>query len=168
MDPRFQFLLYGSELEAGANSHNPLAKSGSPAVSDIERERLRTRSGYPAKARHELASLALLNASGQFSDDSIETELILHLIGSHHGYCRPFAPFADDTAPAQLRYDLNGTEVTCSSAHEFHAVDSPVPDRFWRLQRTLGWWGLAWYEAVFRLADHRASELEQLPSTEGV
>ncbi len=88
-------------------------------------------------------------------------DLVQHLVASHHGHCRPFAPFAEDVNPVEVVFSDGPVELRASSAHGLESLGSGVSDRFWRLVRRYGWFGLAWLEAILRLADHRRSEREQ-------
>ena len=72
-----------------------------------------------------------------------ERDLVLHLIASHHGFARPEITALDPDGPP--------------SANAALAADAAL--RFARLQRRLGPWGLAGWEALLRAADQRASRL---------
>src|SRR5262249_7164116 len=112
---------------------------------------------------HELLSARL--AEGQLGrlPPDVDADLVLHLIAAHHGHCRPFAPAADDPRPEPVPpFEHQGqTFQAGSTATGLERRDGGVPERFWRLTRRYGWWGLAYLEAVLRLADHRQSEREQ-------
>jgi CRISPR-associated endonuclease/helicase Cas3 len=156
LDPRFQALLHGGDAPAVGE---PLAKSIVVAGDAAGRRRARERSRYPAGGRHELLSEAMLVAQGELLAAAHDPDLVLHLVASHHGYARPFVPVAVDAAPVEVGWD----GATYSSNHELHRLDQPPPARFWRLVRRYGWHGLAWLEAILRLADHRASEAREAP-----
>jgi CRISPR-associated endonuclease/helicase Cas3 len=135
-----------------------------PRADVASRRRAAERSGYPQGTRHELTSLALVEGSDalreQVERSRLDWDLLLHLIGSHHGWCRPFAPPVLDPSPIQVEAESNGHRFQRSSDHRLARVDSGVADRFWRLTERYGWWGLPWLEAILRLADHRQSEIE--------
>src|SRR5690606_2395567 len=160
-DPRFQRLLTGGDEFDALVQPEPLAKSNFAPGDWLERRRARTQSGYPRGGRHEVTSLALLQSGDLLADLDPETvDLVLHLVATHHGYCRPLAPVVRDENPVEVELALNGHGMRCSSATELESYDSGVCDRFWRMVGRFGWHRLAWLEAILRLADHRRSEEE--------
>ncbi len=94
--------------------------------------------------RHEFGSLADAEDDPRLTALAPEMrDLALHLVAAHHGHSRP------GIAALDPREDLS---LAVSRAR---AVD--VALRFARMQRRWGPWGLAWWEAVLRAADQRAS-----------
>ena len=162
-DPRFQrWLVGGSEFRLAAMAE-PLAKSAQTAADRAASELARRRAGYPEGCRHELLSVAMVAAHPELLSRASDPDLVLHLVGSHHGWCRPFAPALDDE-DIEAAFSLPDGDrgglvlLRASTRHGLARLDSGVADRFWRLTERYGWWGLAWLEAILRLADHRASE----------
>lgn len=165
-DPRFQKWLVGGSAVGLALLDEPLAKS-SQTLRDLRAsQQARQRAGYPEGYRHELLSVAMVARNADLLDKAHDRELVLHLIGSHHGWCRPFAPFLDHPEDIQVAVSIrNGpeganAELGAGTRHQLAQLDSGVTDRFWNLTERYGWWGLAWLEAILRLADHRASAFE--------
>jgi len=96
--------------------------------------------------RHEFASLVEMQHDTEAADalaglSSELCDLALHLVAAHHGHARPGIAPLDDATPPQLRRD--------------RAREAAL--RFARLHRRWGPWGLAWWEALLRAADARAS-----------
>jgi CRISPR-associated endonuclease/helicase Cas3 len=159
-DPRFQLWLHGGDPVAQAMATTPLAKSVTPMRDRAARERARQRACYPRGARHELTSVALVQHCDELRRRARDWDLVLHLVASHHGWCRPFAPPVIDSKPIDVKATFDGIPLATSSEHLLVCIDSGVAERFWRLVRRYGWWGLAWLETIVRLADHRESERE--------
>jgi len=159
-DPRFQLLLHGGDPVREAAATELLAKSEVHAMDRGARDRASERSGYPRGMRHELLSVALVKESTLLRGRAQDWPLVLHLVASHHGWCRPFAPPVVDHDPRVVSVDFEGERLTSTSTHGLDRFDSAIPERFWMLTRRYGYWGLAWLEAILRLADHRESERE--------
>jgi CRISPR-associated endonuclease/helicase Cas3 len=151
-DPRFQAWLRGGNP---VKAHELIAKSSCTSQNRAAIARARNLAGYPKGGRHELLSVAMLLSGGAQAD--VDWELLLHLVASHHGRCRPFAPVIVDDEPVTVEH--GGAAV--SSAHGLERVGSGVSERFWKLTRRYGWYGLAYLEAMVRLADQRQSEKER-------
>lgn len=159
-DQRFQLLLHGGDPVREAAASELLAKSGVTATDRIARDRAHERSGYPRGMRHEVLSVALVQQNKALRNRAHDWDLVLHLVASHHGWCRPFVTPVIDPEPQMVSIDFEGIKLTSSSSHGLERFDSAISQRFWTLVRRYGYWGLAWLEAVLRLADHRESERE--------
>jgi len=169
LDPRFQALLLGGNPYAAYALSEPLAKSERLFSNASERESARKRSALPKGFRHEFSSLQFAThpaASALMPESRGLRDLALHLITTHHGYARPFAPVINDSdLPSISSGNFSGVPSITISENEreespAHRLDSGIVDRFWRLLREHGPWGLAFLEAVLRLADQQASEAE--------
>jgi CRISPR-associated endonuclease/helicase Cas3 len=109
--------------------------------------RLRDRVGLPPKWRHEADSVRRSLQSKRLAA-SQDPRLVLWLIGTHHGYGRPLYPHTDplNCGPQDLDFMVYGDDWS---------------ELFAKLLRHYGAWELARFEAIVRLADHRASREEQ-------
>lgn len=165
-DPRFQTWLAGGDaVKARKNKQKfgLLAKSSGLPTTAVSSREAQRRSGYPRGARHELLSVRLMESLDAVMEPAHDRDLVMHLVGSHHGRCRPFAPVVDDPRPLLVSCETGAGEARASSDTGLEHIDSGVTERFWTLIARYGWWGLSYLEACLRLADHRASES---PSTE--
>jgi len=164
-DPRFQAWLHGGS--ALASQFAPLlAKSERLPEDRRERELARRRARYPRGGRHELLSLRLVESGRGLLQSAADPELVLHLIASHHGRCRPFAPIIADDKPVHVQLEQEGVRLEASSATCLEKLDSGIAECFWHLIRRYGWWGLSLLEAIIRLADHRRSEAEEFRASQ--
>lgn len=95
--------------------------------------------------RHELGSMLDAERDGLLAElEPDERELALHLIAAHHGRARPHFPKDELFDPEALGVDLDAEGVR-------------MVQRFARLQRKYGRWGLAYLESLVRAADYAAS-----------
>lgn len=153
-DPRFQYALYDGDLTKVGGPL--LAKSRKGKTSNQVKKYLRDVLHYPKGWRHEILSLAMLPETLEVE----EVELVKHLIGSHHGWCRPYAPPVEDAVPAHVQGTVNKVHFDRSSEHTLARLDSEIPLRFEELNGTYGIYTVAWLEMILRMADITASILE--------
>ena len=94
--------------------------------------------------RHEFQSMLDAEETGLDGLDRADPrfDLALHLIAAHHGRARPVI-------------GIEGCDSLPPTAAAHQAREAAL--RFARLQRQWGPWGLAWWEALLRAADQRAS-----------
>lgn len=159
-DPRFQQWLHDGDEIATLSAPGLLAKSRKEAHDPVARERARRRSCYPRDARHELLSVALAEGTPVLAG-AHDVDLVLHLVATHHGYCRACPPASLDLEDLPVRVDLDHATFSGRTQHRLERMSSGAVERFWTLTRRYGWWGLAYLETVLRLADHSRSQLER-------
>jgi CRISPR-associated endonuclease/helicase Cas3 len=164
-DWRFQYLLYGDEPD-----ETPLAKSGRD-YTPAQQAALRRRAGLPDGFRHEFVSAALVRRNRDAALAGLNAdggELAEYLVGVHHGRGRPFVPYVregDPGGPETVRAEWEGRRLEAGAGHGLWRLDEGWADLFWRLMGRYGPWGLAYLEALLRLADGARSAEER--RTEG-
>ena len=165
-DPRLQSYFAGGD-PYGPDTGGVLAKSG---LKRVPREAW-SRAGLPDNWRHEALSVRLAMLHPDFKQ-AHDPQLVLWLVGTHHGFGRPLFPHYDQK-DGEARPDLlkafgvddileAGTGPQ-SLAFSFQGMD--WAQLFDCLKQRYGIWGLARLEAFLRLADHRASECGSAPPT---
>lgn len=140
-DPRFQARM-------GAKAGEVLAKS------------VRYDRNAPKGDRHEVYSVALIDRHPHLvADHPDHARLIRYLVGTHHGHGRAFHPLSDDRG-IEFSVTVNEQELEYAGKPALDALSSGWTDLFIEMHRAYGPWGLAYLEAILRLADHRRSEDE--------
>jgi CRISPR-associated endonuclease/helicase Cas3 len=160
-DRRFQEILYNG----GSAGAEVIAKSDRRSLGPVAERQLRERVGLPPRWRHEALSVRIARLNPRLAETvDVDADLALWLIGTHHGYGRPFFPHDDPL-------DDCARSVNAATGERIELLPSSGPQRpdfdwkgldwvalFDTLRRRYGTWGLARLEAFVRLADHRASE----------
>jgi CRISPR-associated endonuclease/helicase Cas3 len=130
----FQLMLWGN----GSVGGTVLAKSALPNDRTLRRAAWQA-SRLPRGWRHEVVSAQML-------PDGVP-DMARHLVASHHGYCRPHPPLVDH-GDEIVEFSLNGVR---------YRRDLDKSDNFaarWEtLRNEYGAYGLAYLEAIVRLAD---------------
>jgi CRISPR-associated endonuclease/helicase Cas3 len=146
--PPFQLMLRGGEPEREPD--RLLAKS----LPDTAAHLPEAMQGW----RHEALSAALL-ASTEVAD-GLDWELVRWLAGTSHGRGRPFFPPQDVLPGEMATVEFSGKRLSAPTCHGLDRLDSGWVELFHRLNSRYGWWGLAWLEAMLRLADQQVSAEE--------
>lgn len=166
-DPRFQQWLYGSEAAAAKAKFELIAKSGTESRNAAAMEKARERAGWPKRGRHEAMSVLMIRDSDAAKKDVPDAELLVHLVGTHHGRGRPLWPFDAENpeAPGEVSCKLGGLALSAAGVCRPEAALAPLSsgwvDSFWRMVGRYGYWGLAYLELLLVLADHQQSRAEQ-------
>jgi CRISPR-associated endonuclease/helicase Cas3 len=154
-DERFQqildpFWLTGDDF---------LAKGNGRRVSSEYQGKLE-KSGYPCSARHEFGSVALVTDSRTLQKAN-DCELVLHLIGTHHGHGRSLAPYWHDNTDGKITVAVDDEQLSAEQPSRFARIDSGWTRQFWTLVGRYGYWGLAYLETILRRADCVQSRIEE-------
>ena len=163
-DPRFQLLLAGADPWNAPGNNRAMAKSGRRSPRGAWE-----RVGLPKGWRHEALSVRMAQAHPRFAE-ARKPALVLWLIGTHHGFGRPFFEFADPRGRAEEQNSFG----SCLDIAHWRIAPGPGPEStafdvdgadwaalYEELKRRYGIWTLAHLETILRLADHRASEWEE-------
>lgn len=160
-DPRMQGLFHGGVTPAVADL---LAKSTFGTRDRSRDQAAREASGMPTGLRHEQASVGILEASfnsgetGKLPLSPINPDLLLYLVGAHHGKNHPIPPVPEGGSPPRpFRAEANGLSGNATGDGDEGWNDGESLKRATRLRNQLGPWALAYLEALLVMADRTIS-----------
>ncbi len=134
-----------------------IAKSAYDIKSKKEYDKYLKLAHLPKGYRHECWSVNL--AINRLDNMKVhDSDLVLYLIGTHHGYGRPFFPQVNDDSVEPTLFTFDDTSA--KSDFNITRIDSGWIERYEQLYHRYGPWNLAYMESLLRLADHRQSEKE--------
>ncbi|MFF0629887.1 type I-U CRISPR-associated helicase/endonuclease Cas3 [Streptomyces sp. NPDC004296] len=158
--PRFQCMLCAGDHLLAETLPEPLAKSGMDPADRVGRRRAARLANWQPELRHEALSALAIQAwlaTAPHHTEGLNSDLLVHLVASHHGHARPLLPPVPDPEPVDVTCTMpDQQQITVNSAAM--GVDWDGPDRFIALGRRYGPWGLALLESLVRLADMACSE----------
>lgn len=147
LEPRWQtaaYLASGKVLDL----ENPLAKTGTNKRLGVQ----------PRGWQHELQSAQMIQETNVLSA-AFDPDLVIHLVASHHGWSRPFGRLqeCDDLfEPFEYKVTPDGEPHLCQ--HSYIETGGILQaERFLKLNKKYGYWGLAYLEMIFRLSDWSVS-----------
>ena len=115
--------------------------------------------GWPNGGRQEALSARLVDRwldERPKGGESVERDLLVHLVASHRGAARPLVRPVRDGTSAAVRACIAGVEVEVCA--DLEKTDWEQPARFRRLNSHFGPWGLALLEAVVACSDGAAED----------
>ncbi|HOU55010.1 MAG TPA: type I-U CRISPR-associated helicase/endonuclease Cas3 [Myxococcota bacterium] len=160
-DPRFQAWMAGGDF-VRARRLGLLAKSDGILIGSRQSAEAQRLAGYPEGGRHEILSVRLLESCPPLMERAHDRDLLLHLVAAHHGHARPLAPVVRDDRPVHVQVTLDAHTLIAPSDTSLEHIASGVAERFFRLIRRYGWWGLSFLESIVKLADYQASRLPEV------
>jgi CRISPR-associated endonuclease/helicase Cas3 len=150
-EPTFQAMLRGERSVSRFDERPLLAKGNAAWHPDAAR-----RAGLPKHWRHEVLSTVMAtNLTTNFGSD--DRDLALWLIATHHGHGRFTFAEAAPTMSTTGWVSVRDVQIERPAGVTPSMVLTEHTTRGRRLESRFGAWGLAWLEALLRLADHRAS-----------
>lgn len=129
-DSRFQAWLRGGDRIAARKAGTLLAKSAALAANDrLAVRAARQQAGYPQGARHECYSSAIAMNNREVLDGAHDPDLVLYLVGVHHGRGRPSMPAVLDEGLKHLAFQFDGVRVEFAGPHRLERLDQDWPER---------------------------------------
>lgn len=161
LDPRFQAFLYGGRAPLAAE---PIAKSRFGNRDRRESRIAAAAAGLPKGFAHEVESVAVVaDAARQLGEElvHVDLDLLLTLVGGHHGRTLPVPGPQSGGAPARpFSADVNGVRGT-ASGNGAGWGEGEWLTRYWRVIRRYGPWRFAYLLGLLVLADRTASAMEE-------